>query len=105
MTELNTMDRIAMYLGGGLLVLALPVMGTIVILAGSMSPLYTYSQGDSTGYALAPGMAPEGAQIVSSPIFDPILRGYIVLIGLVIFMLLAVYKLFSPAPGSGTTTR
>lgn len=100
MTNLSTMDKLAMYLGGGLLVLAIPVMGTIVILAGSMSPLYSYEAGEQSGYVLAPAMAPEGAQIVSSPIFDPVLRGYLILAGLIILMLLGVSKLFTPEPSA-----
>jgi len=104
MANLNTMDRIAMYLGGGLIILAIPVMGVIVTLAGSMSPLYSFTAGDASGTVLNPAMAPEGAQIVSSPVFDPILRGYLILLGLIIFMLLGIYKLFSPASDTSSTT-
>lgn len=103
MNEIDTMDRIAMYIGGGLILLALPVMGFIVVIAGSASPLYTYQAGDTTGRVLAPSLAPEGATIVTSPIFDPILRGYIVLLGLVIFALFGIYKLFTPGEETHTT--
>ncbi|MFB6094806.1 MAG: hypothetical protein ABEJ77_07680 [Halanaeroarchaeum sp.] len=95
MTNLPTIDKLVMYVSGGLLALAIPVMGTIVILTGSMSPLYVTSKG---GHVLAPSMAPQGQEIVTSPIFDPILRGYLVLIALVIFMLYAVYRLVVPNP-------
>lgn len=100
MTNLTTMDKLAMYVGGGLIILGIPVMGLIVTLGGSMSPLYAWETADKSGTVLAPSMAPEGASIVTSPIFDPVLRGYLVLLGLAIFMLLGVYKLFTPEPSA-----
>ena len=98
MANLSSMDKLAMYIGGALIVLAIPVMGTIVMLAGSMSPLYTYSTGDGTGTTLAPSMAPEGAEIVASPVIDPILRGYLILAGFALLMLAGIAKLFTSGP-------
>lgn len=86
-----------MYVGGGLLVLAIPVMGIVEVLAGNASPLYTYevTQGGetTTGNVLAPALAPEGAEIVGSPVFDPNLRATLVALGLVVFGLFAIYRL------------
>ncbi|MFB6124357.1 MAG: hypothetical protein ABEJ59_00160 [Halanaeroarchaeum sp.] len=104
MANINTMDRIAMYLGGGLIVLALPVIGFIVTVAGSKSPLYAFQAGEQSGMVLSPALAPQGAQIVTSPVVDPLIRGYLVLLGLVIFALLGIYKLFTPSPDASTTT-
>lgn len=107
-TDFDLADRIAMYIGGGLLLLAIPVMGILNVLAGAESPLYVYevTQGGetTTGHALAPAMAPEGASIVQSPLFDPNLRAYLVAAGLVIFGLYYVYRLFVHAPRETKTT-
>lgn len=55
MTEMTTADRIAMYIGGGLLLLAIPVMGLINVFAGYESPMYVYELAQdgatTTGYA------------------------------------------------------
>ncbi|MFB6101126.1 MAG: hypothetical protein ABEJ73_01000 [Haloplanus sp.] len=97
-TTLDLADKIAMYVGGGLVVLGVVVLGIINVLAGAESPLYAYEvtqNGEpTTGHALAPGMAPEGAEIIHSPLFDPNLRAYIIALGLIIFGLYAVYRLF-----------
>ena len=71
MTQLTTMDKLAMYLGGGLILLGIPVLGLVMAFAG----------GDS-------------------PPFDPLIRGYLVLLGLVILMLLSISKLFTPEPSA-----
>lgn len=89
-------DKIAMWIGGGLIVLALPVMGLIVTLTGSMSPLYAYKAGEETGTVLAPALAPEGAEIVTSPLFSPNMRAWLIAIGLTIWGLYAIYRVFAP---------
>jgi len=100
-TQLDYADRIAMYIGGGLLVLAIPVMGVLNLLAGNESPLYTYKVtsggATTTGHALAPDLAPKGATIVASPLFDPNLRAYIAAAGMIIFAAYFLYRLFVPA--------
>ena len=97
-SDLDLADKIAMYLGGGLVVLGIVVIGFIEILAGAESPLYAYEvtqNGETTtGYTLSPGVAPEGAEIVHSPIFDPNLRAYIIALGLIVFGVYAIYRLF-----------
>lgn len=105
--ELDLADRIAMYLGGGLIVLAIPVMGIVNTLAGSLAPLYAYEAGEQSGLVYAPSMAPEGAEIVTSPIFDPNVRAGLVALGLLIWAGFAVYKLVAGEPGTAarrTTT-
>lgn len=96
MTQFDFVDRILMYLSGGLLVLAIPVMGTIEMLAGNSAPMYAYEvtqSGETTsGYALNPSLAPEGAEIVSSPVFDPNLRAYLVVAALAMLAVAAIYN-------------
>lgn len=70
MTQLDTMDTLAMYLGGGLIILGIPVLGFILTITGA-----------------------------ENPAFDPIIRGYLTLIGFLLFAVLGVYKLFTPGPG------
>lgn len=91
-------DKIAMYVGGGLIVLGIAVMGFINLLARGESAMTVYevTQGGATttGHALSPAMAPAGATIVHVPLFDPNLRAYIVALGLLVFGLYAVYRVF-----------
>jgi hypothetical protein len=103
-TELDLADRIAMYVGGGLLVLAIPVMGLATTLAGSTTPLYVYETADGSGQVLAPALAPEGAEIVSAPLVDPNLRAALVLAALAVWAAYAVYRLFT-AGGEDASTR
>ena len=104
---LDLADKITMYVGGGLMLLAIPVMGILNLLAGAESPLYVYeltTAGETTtGEALAPALAPEGAAIVHSPLFDPTLRAYIIALGLLVFGLYFVYRLFVYSPREETT--
>jgi hypothetical protein len=92
--QLDIVDKIAMYVGGGLMVLAIPVMGILTTITGSMAPLYAYKAGEETGHVLAPSLAPEGAEIVSSPLVDPNLRAAMVLLALLVWGGCAVYKLY-----------
>jgi hypothetical protein len=98
--DLNLVDKIAMYVGGGLMILAIPVMGILTTLAGSMAPLYSYKAGEETGTVLAPSMAPEGAEIVTSPLFDPNLRAMLILGALVVWGLCGIYKLYGGEPAT-----
>ncbi|HKL30246.1 MAG TPA: hypothetical protein VJ898_13390 [Natrialbaceae archaeon] len=100
-SNLTTLDKAAMWLGGGLIILAIPVMGLIVTLAGSNSALYTYEVTQNGETVTQQGLSvPSGATAVTEPLFAPNLRGTIVLIGLAIFGLYAIYK-FVVAIGSG----
>ncbi|MFB6266142.1 MAG: hypothetical protein ABEI31_00675 [Halodesulfurarchaeum sp.] len=92
----TTVEKAVMLVVGALMVIAFPLIGFIVTVAGSMSPMITYSQGDSTGHALSRAGVPDGAQIVSSPLVGPNLRAYLIAIGLVLFGLLAIYLVFRP---------
>lgn len=97
-TNIDLADRIAMYLGGGLVMLGIVVLGIVNLVAGYESPMYAYEVTQNgqatTGHALSPALAPEGATIVHSPLVDPNLRAYIVALGLIVFGLYAAYRLF-----------
>lgn len=107
-TTFDLADEIAMYVGGGLILLAIPLMGIVNLLAGAESPLYAYeltAGGETTtGTALSPALVPQGATIVHSPLFDPTVRAYLVAVGLVIFGLYFVYRLFVDSPREVETT-
>ena len=77
MTQLNTVDRYGMYIGGGLIVLGVVVIGLLEMLLGSPHPV--------TG---------EG-QIVHEALVPLAIRSYIIMAGLVVLGLTALYKLTS----------
>jgi multisubunit Na+/H+ antiporter MnhB subunit len=98
-TDLDLADRIAMYVGGGLLLLAIPVAGLVTTLAGSTTPLYVYETADGSGQVLAPALAPDGAEVVSAPLVDPNLRATLVLAGLLVWGAYGAYRLATAAAG------
>ena len=77
MTQLSTVDRYGMYLGGGLIILGVVVIGLLEMLLGSPHPV--------TG---------EG-QIVHEALVPLAIRSYIIMAGLVVLGLTALYKLTS----------
>ncbi|WP_418281746.1 hypothetical protein [Halorubrum sp. DTA98] len=82
---MDTADGIAMALGGGLIALGIVVMGLINELAGS--PHVPIEE--------------EGA-IVATPIVAPELRAYLIALGLLVWVVYAMYKLASPPPPTNT---
>lgn len=72
----TTADRIAMLLGGGLIVLGTVVLGLVNVLAN------------------APHMpVEEEGVVVATPVVAPDLRAYIVALGLLVWLGFAIYKL------------
>lgn len=80
MSELNTADKIAAYGGGGLILLGVVLIGLLEIVAGSPHPV-----GD------------EG-QIVHEALVPLAVRSYIILVGLLIWFVYAVYKVVGSRP-------
>lgn len=78
MTELTTADRIAMYLGGGLVLLGVVGIGLLEMLLGAPHPV-----------------SGEG-QIVHDALVPLVVRSYIILAGLLVWGLTAVYKFVEP---------
>jgi hypothetical protein len=83
MTELDTLDKIAMYGGGGLVVLGVVGIGLLEIVAGAPHPVST-----------------EG-QIVHEALVPLGLRSGIILLGLFLWMSYAAIKVATAGPGSG----
>ncbi|APW98678.1 hypothetical protein CHINAEXTREME_13210 [Halobiforma lacisalsi AJ5] len=80
-TTTDVVDRIAMGLGGGLMLLGIVVMGLINDLAGA--PHVPVEE--------------EGA-IVATPVVSPDLRAYLIALGLLVWFVYGVYKLTSAPP-------
>lgn len=95
---LDLADKIAMGLGGGLIILAIPIMGFLTTIAGSHSPLYTYKVMENGEAVVKHGVGPAipaGAEIVTSPLFGPNMRAGLVLLGLLVFAVYGAYKAFA----------
>ncbi|MFA9517456.1 hypothetical protein ACERIT_09610 [Halopenitus sp. H-Gu1] len=82
MTEFNTADTIAAYVGGGLVVVGVVVIGLLEIIAGSPHPV--------TG---------EG-QIVHEALVPLEIRSYIILLGLLVWAGYAVYRVIGTTPAT-----
>jgi hypothetical protein len=80
MTDLTTADKIGMYVGGGLVILGVVVIGLLDMVFGAGHPVTT-----------------EG-QIEHAAVIPIDIRAAIILLGLLIWGLVAVYK-FVAAPG------
>ncbi len=87
MNELTIPDTIAMYAGGGLVVLGTVVVGLIEMVAGSAHPV-----------------SGEG-QIMHEALVPLEIRSYIILAGLLIWGIYAVYKVVGTTPGGPEPTQ
>ncbi|MFB6122350.1 MAG: hypothetical protein ABEJ78_02685 [Haloferacaceae archaeon] len=87
MSQLTIADEIALYLGGGLVLLGTVGVGLLEIIAGSPHPV--------TG---------EG-QVVHEALVPLHVRSYIILLGLVIWGAYAVFKVLATTPETGGTRR
>ncbi|WP_436933525.1 hypothetical protein [Halovenus marina] len=80
MTELSTVDKIALYVGGGLVIIGTFVIGLLEMAVGSGHPV----TGDG--------------QIVHEALIDIQIRSYIIIAGLVIWGLYVIYKVAAGPP-------
>jgi|AntDeeMinimDraft_4_1070355.scaffolds.fasta_scaffold20561_2 hypothetical protein len=78
----DTIDKLAMYLSGGLLLLGVVVTGLIETLAGQP-------------YGAAP-QTNEAGEVIASPAVDPNIRTALVVAALLVLLLYAIYKLATP---------
>lgn len=85
MSQLTTADKVAAYVGGGLVLLGTVVIGFVEILAGSPHPV----SGDG--------------QIVHEALIPLELRSYIILVGLLVWGLYAIYRVAAGPAASETT--
>lgn len=81
MSNHTTMDKIALYIGGGLVVLGTFVIGLVEMLAGSTHPVTS------------------DGQIPHDAIVPPDIRAYIILLGLLIWGIYALYTAIATTPG------
>ena len=86
MSELTTADKIGMYVGGGLVMLGVLVIGILDMFLGAGHQV--------TG---------EG-QIVHDALVPIDIRAYIILLGLVVWALVAIYKLVGGASASSVAS-
>lgn len=82
MSTLTTADRIAMYLGGGLVLLGVVGIGLLEMLLGAPHPV-----------------SAEG-QIEHDALVPLAIRTYVIFAGLVVWGLTAIYKLLDASAGS-----
>jgi hypothetical protein len=77
-SNFGTIDKVAMFLSGGLMLLGIVVLGLVETLAGKP-------------YGAAP-LTNDAGEVVATPMVDPALRTGLVLLGLMILLLWGVYR-------------
>ena len=80
----DIIDKAAMALSGGLIVLGTVVLGIVEILAGQP-------------YSPVP-LTNDAGEIVATPMIDPTIRTGLVLAGIAVLGVYAAYKLVTPVP-------
>ena len=81
--QLTFADRMAMLLGGGLIVLGVVVMGFFEAILGTPNAMPVTN---------------DAGKVTAATTFDPQLRGYIIAAGLVVWLAYVVYKVAQPTP-------
>jgi hypothetical protein len=87
----DIIDKAAMALSGGLIVLGTVVLGIVEILAGQP-------------YSPVP-LTNDAGEIVATPMIDPTIRTGLVLAGIAVLGVYAAYTLVTPAPEETGTGR
>jgi len=77
-TNIETLDRAAMAVSGGLILLGIVVLGLVETLAGKP-------------YGAAP-ITNDAGEVVATPLIDPALRTGLVLLGLMVLLLWGLYR-------------
>ncbi|SFR87057.1 hypothetical protein SAMN05216559_0302 [Halomicrobium zhouii] len=91
MTQIkSTVDRAAMAVSGGLILLGVVVLGLVETLAGQP-------------YGAAP-LTNDAGEVIAMPLIAPNLRTGLVILGLVVLLLWGLYKLATPMAGGDTET-
>lgn len=83
LTNMNPIDRAAMLLGTGLMMLSVVVLGLIEVIAGKP-------------YGAAP-LTNDAGEVIAQPAIDPNIRTGLFILGLLVLLLWAIYKLASPS--------
>jgi asparagine N-glycosylation enzyme membrane subunit Stt3 len=92
---ITAVERAGMVVFATIVILALPIIGLLNTVGGSMSGMVEYMEGDAAGYALAQSAVPEAAEITATPVVGPNTRAALLAFGLVLFALLALYRFVS----------
>ncbi|WP_324758699.1 hypothetical protein [Haloarcula montana] len=87
----DIIDKAAMALSGGLMLLGVVVLGIVEILAGQP-------------YSPVP-LTNEAGEVVATPMIDPTIRTGLVLAGIAVLGVYAAYKLVTPVPEETTAGR
>ncbi|GAB3694018.1 hypothetical protein [Halorubrum pallidum] len=87
MTNIDIIDRAAMVLSAGLMLLGIVGMGIVEILAGQP-------------YSPVP-MTDEAGEVVATPLISPQIRTGVVLAGVAVLGVYAAYKIVVPVPEDG----
>jgi len=83
MTDLTTVDRLAMLLGGALVVLGTVVLGILEALLGNPSPVPVTN---------------EAGAVVATTTFPVEVRAYLIAFGMLVWLIAGVYKLIAGVP-------
>ncbi|AOW79911.1 hypothetical protein HTSR_0720 [Halodesulfurarchaeum formicicum] len=102
--HITAVEQAGMVIIGALVVIAMPVIGLLVTLTGSMSPMISYATEDGTAYALSQSAVPEGAEILATPLVGPNVRAAMLAIALVVLGVVAVYRLVAVSGRKQTPT-
>ena len=79
---ISTADRIAMLIGGGLIVLGTAVLGFLNVITNSPHMVVV-----------------EDGEVVAEPLISVDLRAYLIMLGLLVFLLFGLYKLTAISMG------
>jgi hypothetical protein len=82
LSDINPIDRIALLLSTGLMLLGVVVLGFIEVIAGQP-------------YGAAP-LTNDAGEVIATPMVDPNIRTGLVILGLIVLLLWGIYKMITP---------
>jgi len=89
LNDMNPIDKWAMFVSTGLMFLGIVVLGFLELL-------------DGTPHGAAP-ITNDAGDVIATPLVDPTIRTGLVIAGLVVLLLLGVYRLMVPVTGPEET--
>lgn len=93
-TDLPLVDKLAIGIGGGLVILGTVVLGILELLAGNLAPVYQATVDGEAVTAITQAGLPEGAVITSAPLVPPNIRAALIVLGIVVLAGYGLYVLF-----------
>ncbi len=82
LTDMNPIDRIALLLSTGLMLLGIVVLGIVELIAGPP-------------YGAAP-LTNDAGDVIATPMVDPNIRTGLVILGILVLLLWGIYKMVTP---------